>query len=405
MMELLTMKKAVIFGEYKLARILPVLRDRGVSDVVVYSAVEFDGFDVEVRKLGLDWTGGDVLDVLLDERPDVAIANPYAHGQEQLPLAYGEAAAKWDGRFLAHGAAFAGVACDKVTLHETAVARGWPVPEGAVCADAARLEDTVRELGFPVVLKEARSQAGSGRFFVDSAASLGGALEGGLDFPVIVQRYQQGSEYGVELVSSGDAQVRWPVASLGSLDTGLDPSFRARAMPAALPQRAAASLERLIADIEANFAPFGPWQIDFAVVDDELCLLELNARLGGLSDLGRVATGTDPHVVFAGLALGDGLPAVAQRMPAIELPSTETGQPLPESPADSNLMTVTARTPTNRCFVGTDHMQVNVTSADDTETKAWIGRLFGAGLLRCSVESAERQLDRARETFETEVRR
>lgn len=400
------MKKAVIFGEYKLARILPVLRERGISDVVVYSAVEFDGFDVEVKRLGLDWNGGDVLDVLLHEQPDVAIANPYAHGQEQLPLAYGEAAAKWDGQFLAHAAAFAGVACDKVTLHETAVARGWPVPEGAVCPDAANVEDVVRGLGFPVVLKEARSQSGDGRFFVDSEESLRGALDGGLGYPVIVQRYQQGAECAVELISAGGGQVRWPVASLGSLDTGLDPSFRARVMPHALPERAAASLERVIDDIEKNFVPFGPWQIDFAVVDGDLCLLEINARLGGLSDLGSVATGTDPHVVFAALATGEALPAVAQRLPAIELPSTEVPeQPLPAPPQDSNLMTVTARTPTNRCFINSDHMQVNVTSADDDATKKWIRQLADAGLLRCSVDSAESQLDRARETFEAEARR
>lgn len=79
------MAKAVIFGEYKLARILPGLRARGITDVVVYSAVDFDGFDVEVKRIGLDWDAADVLEVLAEERADVAIANPYAHGQEQLP--------------------------------------------------------------------------------------------------------------------------------------------------------------------------------------------------------------------------------------------------------------------------------------------------------------------------------
>ncbi|MFB7058355.1 acetyl-CoA carboxylase biotin carboxylase subunit family protein [Streptomyces vinaceus] len=394
------MSKAVIFGEYKLARILPGLRARGFDDVVVYSAVDFDGFDVEVKRLGLDWTGADVLDVLERERADIAIANPYAHGQEQLPLVYGEAAAKWDGHFLAHSAEFAEVACDKVVLHETAVARGWPVPAGAVCRSADEVRTLVAELGFPVVLKEAQSQAGDGRFFVASATDLDAVLAGPLGLPVIVQRFQQGFECGVELISAGGAQRRWPVASLGSLDTGLDPSFRARVMPFALPERAAAGLDRLVEDIERNFAPNGPWQIDFAVVDGELCLLEINARLGGLSDLDSVATGTDPHAVFVAAALGEELPPVAQRAVAIELPSTEApGNPLPAEPAGSNLMTVTARTPTNRCFIDSDHMQVIVTVDDVAATKEWIAALSGAGLLRCTTESAYAQLDAALATF------
>ncbi|GAA2688188.1 ATP-grasp domain-containing protein [Streptomyces lunalinharesii] len=394
------MSKAVIFGEYKLARILPELRARGVTDVVVYSAVEFDGFDVEVKRLGLAWTAADVLDVLAAEQADVAIANPYAHGQEQLPLAYGEAAAKWDGHFLAHSAAFAEVACDKVALHETAVTRGWPVPEGAVCHDVDQVRAVVARLGFPVVLKEARSQAGDGRFYVESVADLNTLLAGEPSLPLIVQRFQQGFECGVELISSSGSHVRWPVASLGSLDTELDPSFRARTMPFALPERAAADLERLIDDIEQNLVPNGPWQIDFAVVDDELCLLEINARLGGLSDLGSIATGTDPHGVFVTAALGEELPQVVQRTVAIELPSTEMPDtPLPARPEGSNLMTITARTPTNRCFINTDHMQVIVTVDEAKATKKWIIELHEAGLLRCSTESAYAQLDKALATF------
>jgi len=287
-----------------------------------------------------------------------------------------------------------------VALHETAVARGWPVPEGAVCADAGQVRAAVDRLGFPVVLKEAQSQAGDGRFFVESAADLDTVLAGEPGLPVIVQRFQQGFECGVEVMSSGGSHVRWPVASLGSLDTGLDPSFRARAMPFALPERAAAGLERLIRDIEQNLDPFGPWQIDFAVVDGDLCLLEINARLGGLSDLGSVATGTDPHAVFVAVAMGEDLPEVTQRLVAVELPSTEVpGNPLPAEPEGSNLMTVTARTPTNRCFINSDHMQVIVTVSEVEAAKKWITELQGAGLLRCSTGSAYAQLDKALVTF------
>jgi carbamoylphosphate synthase large subunit len=396
------MKKALILGEYKISRIQPWLRERGFDEVVVYSAVEVDGIDGvdAIRPLDPDWDAGDVIGVLEQERPDVTIANPYAHGQEQLPIVYGEAAAKWAGRFLAHPAEFAEVACDKVVLHQTAVARGWPVPHGAVCPDAARLEEAVRHLGFPVVVKEAQAQAGDGRFHVTSAEELDAVLDGGLAFPAIVQRFERGDEFGVELMSDGGTHVHWPVVSMGPLDAGLNPSLRARVAPAKLPAKAYESLARLIHDIQENFAPFGPWQLDFAVADGDLRLLEINPRLGGLSDLGSLGTGTDAHRTLVALALGDPLPTVVPRQVAVELPSTEVPGPMPQPPADSSVLRVIAREPTNRCFVNTDRMQLVATVTDLATAKDWARRLGEAGLLRCPTGTAHERLDEGFATFE-----
>ncbi|WKU48842.1 ATP-grasp domain-containing protein [Streptomyces sp. VNUA116] len=394
------MKKALIFGEYKIARFLPVLRERGYTNFVVYSAVEFDAaleFDnegVEVKLLSLDWDAEDVLRVLDTERPDVAIANPYAHGQEQLPIVYGRAAARWDGRFVAHSAEFAEVACDKVKLHETGVERGWPVPEGAVCTDAAAVAGAARELGFPLVIKEAQAQAGDGRFFAASAAELDAVLARGLAFPAIVQAFKVGVETGIELITAGGELMRWPVVSMGPLDAGLDPSLRARVTPYALPERAAARLDAFLTDIQDNFAPFGPWQIDFAVVEDDIVVLEINPRLGGLSDLGLTGTGTDPHAVFTAAALGEPLPQVTTRAVTIELPSSEIpGVEVPAHPEGAEVMRVTARKPTNRCFINTDRMQLVTTIGNLDAGKRWVKELDAAGLLRCSVESAFQQLE------------
>jgi carbamoylphosphate synthase large subunit len=400
-------KKALIFGEYKIARFLPILRDRGYTDVVVYSAVEFDPaaeFDddgVEVKLMNLGWDADDVVRVLTAERPDVAIANPYAHGQEQLPMVYGRAAARWAGRFVAHSAEFADVACDKVRLHETAARRGWPVPAGAVCANADAVADAARELGFPLVIKEARTQAGDGRCYAASQDELDAVLAAGLAFPAIVQRFNRGVETGIELISAGGALMRWPVVSMGPLDAGLDPSLRARITPYALPERAAARLDAFLTDIQANFAPFGPWQIDFAVVEDDIVVLEINPRLGGLSDLGRTGTGTDPHAVFTAAAIGEPLPTVRTRAVTIELPSTEIpGVEVPAHPEGSEVTQVTARKPTNRCFVNTDRMQLITTIGDLDAGKRWVKELDAAGLLRCSVESAFQQLDQGFTVFD-----
>lgn len=400
-------KKALIFGEYKIARFLPVLRDRGYTRVVVYSAVEFDAaaeFDaegVEVKLMDLGWDADDVVGVLRAEQPDVAIANPYAHGQEQLPIVYGRAAARWDGRFVAHSAEFAEVACDKVKLHETGVERGWPVPAGAVCADAAQVAETARELGFPLVIKEAQAQAGDGRFHAASAEELDAVLGRGLAFPAIVQSFQRGVETGIELMSAGAELMRWPVVSMGPLDAGLDPSLRARITPFVLPERAEARLTEFLTDIQENFAPFGPWQIDFAVVGDDIVVLEINPRLGGLSDLGLTGTGTDPHAVFTAAAIGEPLPSVETRAVTIELPSTELpGVEVPAHPEGAEVMRVTARKPTNRCFINTDRMQLVTTIGDLEAGKRWVKELDAAGLLRPSVESAHQQLEQGFEAFQ-----
>ncbi|NUV69286.1 MULTISPECIES: ATP-grasp domain-containing protein [unclassified Streptomyces] len=402
------MKKALLLGEYKIARFLPVLRENGYTDIVVYSAIEFDAaseFDdegVEVRLMDLDWTADDVVAVLEAERPDVAIANAYPHGQEQLPIAYGHAAARWSGRFVAHSARFAEIACDKVSLHRTAVERGWPVPAGAVCENAQQVAAAADEVGFPLVIKEARSQAGDGRFHAASQEELDGVLAAGLAFPAIVQTFARGVETGIELISADGALMRWPVVSMGPLDDGLEPTLRARVAPYELPAGASARLDEFVTDLRENFAPFGPWQIDFAVVDDgdDIVVLEINPRFGGLTDLALAGTGTAPHAVFTAAALGEPLPRVESRAVTLELPCTEIpGVTVPAHPEGAEVMEVTARRPTNRCFTNTDRMQLITTVGDPEAGKRWIKEVDAAGLLRCSVESAFRQLDGAFEVF------
>jgi len=400
-------KKALIFGEYKFERFLRVLWEHEFTDVVIYSAVEFDPLDefewakgVRVASLSPDWGVDDVVRVLETERPNVAIANPYAHGQEQLPITYGKAAARWNGRFVAHSARFAELATDKVKLHQTAAARGWPVPPGAVCTDVEAVIAAAANLDFPLILKEARSQSGDGRFFVATSDDLSDVLALGVGFPVILQSFRRGIETGVELISMGGERANWPVVSMGPLDAELDPSLRARVGPYKLPERAAASLAEFVADIEENFAPFGPWQMDLAVVDDDINILEINPRLGGLSDMGFVATGADPHVVFTAGAIGAPLADVTAEAVTIELPSTEIpGVDVPAHPEGAQVMQVTARRPTNRCFIDSDRMQLVTSFVDLDSGKRWVKELHAAGLLRCSVESALHQLDQGFDVF------
>lgn len=404
------MKKAVLFGEHKTPGILAVLRARGFTHVVIYSAVDFDpvaefGHDgVEIKLLDTGWTPEDVLGVLHAEQPDLAVANPYALGQEQLPQVYGRAAAGWDGPFVTHPVEFAQVACDKATFQETAEQRGWPVPTGKVCPDADAVTAAADALGFPLVVKEALAQAGGGRYHVASREELDAVLAADLAFPAVVQVFERGVEAGVELVSGGGTLRRWPVVSMGPLDSELNPSVRARMTPFALPSRAAAQLSGFLADVQDAFAPFGPWQVDFAVVDDGIVVLEINARLGGLSDLGIKGTGTNPYEVFTRAALGESLPEVASPALTIELPTTwVSGTDVPAPPEGVDVTTVTARRPTYPCFMNTDRLKLVANVREKEAGMSWLKELEVAGRLICPVESAVAQLETGFETQGSEV--
>lgn len=394
------MKKALILGEYRVHRLLPGLLKRGFDEVVVYSATgygEAEGVSA-IRPLELDWDVNAIIGVLEKEQPDVAISNPIPHGQEQFPIMYGDAATKWDGRFIAHPAEFAEVGCDKVVLHETAVARGWPVPDGVVCTNATDVEDAVRRLSFPVVVKEAQSQADIGRSYVSSPGDLDALLTGGLTFPAIVQRFEHGAEFGIELMSLDGAHLHWPIVSMGPLDSSLNPSFRPRVAPAVLPARAHEELARVVHDIQGHFTPFGPWQIDFAVVGDSLRILEINPRLSGLADMGAVGTGTDAHDVLGALAAGEPLPTVAPLQVTIDLPLKKVSGPIPEPPPDSSMVRF-IREPTNR-FCNTDRMQLIATVTELVAAKAWVKQLDDTDLLRCPTQSVDERLDQGFATFD-----
>lgn len=408
------MTKALIFGEYKFERFWPVLQQNDVDSIVVCSAVEFEPtaeFDwvtnVEVRPMRVDWTPEDVLSVLEEEAPSIAIANPYAHGQEQLPIVYAEAAERWAGRFVTHSKKFAEVACDKVALHDVANQRGWRVPQGSVCHDVHELTATLYESELPLVVKESQSQAGDGHYHLASGADIAQFLQGTLAYPVVVQAFLQGVEAGVELLSGDNDLIGWPIVNMGRVDADLDPSLHARYTPYVLSEQAKRELDTFVQDVQVNLKPFGPWQVDFLVLDSGgIAVVEINARFGGLSDMNMMSTGLDPHVALTSMSLGQSLPETPEcEIMTMELPSTELPDvTVPHHPAGREVLTVTARSVTNRCFVGSDRMQLVATfgKSDFEAGHEWINHLDNAGLLRCNPSLAHSQMIRGSTTVAPE---
>ncbi|RKN77263.1 hypothetical protein D7231_00510 [Streptomyces klenkii] len=358
------MMRVVVLGEFRADRLLPPLLHAGAEVVLLGRAAGIAPFlssalgaDVVCGELPAVLSEQDVLRLLAHWRADVAVPGMGCPGQEQLLPLYARAASRRrtaGPRMAVHAEGFAELASDKAALHRIAEERGWPVPRGRVCGAAPAVRAAARELGLPVMVKEARSEFHAGRHYVRD----GGALDGvcaEVSFPVLVQEALAGEEYGVEFLSGGSVTVAWPVASLGRLDGECAPGRRVRVAPAPLPARLRTELAATVRDMAGAFRPHGPWQMDFAVTDDgRLVVIELNGRLGGVSNMSWAATGADPHAAHArsvlaapadGLSgdLSDGLSGSLPAGPppparvALELPVL-AGTPLPPAPEGTALM-------------------------------------------------------------------
>ncbi|MFG3001338.1 hypothetical protein [Streptomyces sp. NPDC048340] len=328
--------RVLVVGEYRADRFVAALARRTAVEAVLGGPTDVSadvGPGCGYRYLPAD-AGHQELAVLLeDERPDLVAPCLYPLGQEQMLPALARACGPRQGLrrgWVVHPDTFARLSTDKVLFQRTAERRGWPVPPGVVCGDQAQLATEVGRHGQPMMVKAARAQSGQGRWYLpdpDALPALPGAV-----FPLLVQQVCQGEEFGLELFTLDGHTVCWPVASFGRLDAQCRPGWRARTMPARLPDSAAAALDRFIEDVVTSFSPCGPWQIDFAVAEGKLAVLEINGRFSGMADLSRAATGTDPYDVFAAACLDAPLPVPAALGVAMELP-VRHGASLPPAPA------------------------------------------------------------------------
>ncbi|MBH1937369.1 hypothetical protein I5Q34_24395 [Streptomyces sp. AV19] len=334
--------RVVLLGEFRADRVVPPLRSAG-ADVVVLGFADLGSFlgnGVVCGRLPARLGERALLRLLDDHGADVAVPNMGCPGQEQFLPVYASAAARWRGAGRAmpvHPEGFATLASDKVALHRVAGERGWPVPRGRVCDGPGAVRGAVRELGLPVLVKEARSEFHAGRHHVrDGGGSDRVCAEAA--FPVLVQEAVVGEEFGVEFLSGPGSTVAWPVASLGRLDEECAPGRRVRVAPAVLPARARSELDAVVTDLVRRFGPRGPWQMDLAVTDDgRLRVIELNGRLGGVSNMSWAGTGLDPHAAHARAVLGRPPEDAPARRVALELPVPDDAV-LPPGPPGTELL-------------------------------------------------------------------
>ncbi|MEV4921508.1 hypothetical protein [Streptomyces roseoverticillatus] len=392
----------LVLGEFRADRLLPPLLRAGAEAVVLGFAPRIAAFlasslgaEVVCGELPTTLSEQDVLRLLAHWRADVAVPNMGCPGQEQFLPLYARAAPRWrtaDRRMPVHREGFAELASDKAALHRIAQERGWPVPKGVVCGGAPAVRAAARELGLPVMVKEARSEFHAGRHYVRDDGQLDRVCAE-VAFPVLVQEVLTGEEYGAEFLSDGPLTVAWPVASLGRLDGECAPGRRVRVAPAALPERVQAELAATVRDMTETFRPHGPWQLDFAVTGEgRLALIELNGRLSGVSNMSWAATGADPHVAHARSALAAPAGGLAGPPPpcrtALELP-VPAGTPLPPAPEGTGLMLFPG-SPVNPApwAGGVDRPVLTVPEGREAAALAWLRELPPGTLLNSPREAA-----------------
>ncbi len=397
------MKRVVVLGEFRADRLIPPLVQAG-AEVVVLGFVELSSFlgsEVVCGSLPGDLTERDLLLLLQGYDADIAIPNMNSPGQEQMLPVYARAAAQWRAtgrRMLVHSEEFATLSTDKVEFHRIAEQRGWPVPRGVICHDVTTLRAAVAEIGPPVLVKEARSESHAGRCFVAHGEPLGRAALG-MTYPVLVQQAVAGEEFAVELITGPSYTVTWPVASLGMLDSDCAPGKQARVEPVELPDGAREALVAVIRDIVSTYRPAGPWQIDFAVSDGELHLIELNGRLGGLSNMSWASTGLDPHVAHMGAVLGHPLDQPRTAQVALELP-VHNEAVLPAAPAGTELKSFPGN-PANRVPYNAGYYRavLKVPEGRADGARDWLLGL-PPGILLIDSAAAVAQLTRAMKALE-----
>jgi hypothetical protein len=392
--------RVLVLGHYKAERLIRSLVAKGATEIVLWSDVNPG---LEAAGASLQWlqmkrlaTPENLLEMLHSVRPDITVANVLGEEEEHLILAYALAAKRRarPGQFPWHPPGFARPSVDKAALHRVATSLGLPVPDGDVAGQRGDVRPIVYALGGPpVILKEARAQALKGVYAAPDYGSLDAVLaKNGLRFPLLVQRMVTGEEIGIEVLSAGGQSCRFPVASLGEIDLECCPFARVRSMPRALPLPALCMVEKILDTIEDELRPHGPWQLDLALVDQEVMILEINGRLGGLSDMGLSVTGLDPHDLFGGLVTGETLPDPRPAAVALEIPVIPDA-PLPAAGDDMQLECV-PYPPAKPGLADSDYSRLSLRSADRAALGRWLDQLDPAALWT-SPAALRLQVDRA----------
>jgi D-alanine-D-alanine ligase len=290
------MRVVVLKGGSSLERTVSLRSGGRVED-----ALQRLGHDV----VGLD-VGADFVDRLVSERPDAAFVALHGRGgedgtvQELLELVGVPYTASGPG---------ACVRCwDKIVTKHALRDAGIPTPEFYAFSQAAfedlgaakALPAIEGQLEFPIVVKPASGGSALGIKFARSGGDVPGALVAALsyDTKVLLERFVDGRDLAVSVLEGPDGPFALPVVE--AIPTGDSYDFEARyeigatrfSCPAALPDEVASRAQELALATWRVLGCRGFARVDLMVDGDELFVLEANA-IPGLTDTSLLPLAAD----------------------------------------------------------------------------------------------------------------
>lgn len=319
--------KVLVLGDYCYDRIHRILCENA-SEIVVISQNR-PGSNVYLDNK-VDWRmvhnfprkQSEIVSLIHDTKVNLVLPRIRGTYNERDIIEYAKITEQVDVRFYTHPLVFSQLAADKSILQKVSGEFGLPVPNGYIVSSYTEAIHAVQKLGgFPVVVKQVHALAGKGVYFIPSLIELKEKMRFDNSTTYLVQEFIQGEELGIEIISDSSISVRFPVISMDKIDHNINPQARMRYSPYKMDRNISNQLEKLIDIIEGVFKPNGPWQLDLALsLSGKLYLLEINPRLGGLSNLSYYATLVDPHEVACLHALNQNVSFPQERFLAIEIP-------------------------------------------------------------------------------------
>ncbi len=180
-------KRVLVANRGEIAvRIIRTLRDLGIESVAIYSDSDCDSLHVALADYAIALNGQDSSDTYLNISKIIACAHE-SHADAVHPgygfLAenanFAEALAKTSIKFIGPSPFAIRTMGDKVGARKLMQQSGVPIVPGSKdsLADLAELEELVRQIGFPVILKAAGGGGGRGMRIVHEASELKEAFE------------------------------------------------------------------------------------------------------------------------------------------------------------------------------------------------------------------------------------
>ncbi|MET4022088.1 ATP-grasp domain-containing protein [Bradyrhizobium sp. S3.2.12] len=200
--------------------------------------------------------------------------------------------------------------CDKFLQRQLLEENSIPIPGYRLAANAAEVERSAEELGFPVIVKPAVGIASVGVRLCRDPGELAqhadyllGERKIRLSSPrILVEEFAQGPHYSIEIMGS-------EVIAIGAADFGRPPHFVCREYiyPAVVKEE---DYERIVdvsqKCLRALNLSWGPKNIDLRLTERGPVVIEVNPRLAGTpnSQLIKFAYGIDPISEHIKLAIG-----------------------------------------------------------------------------------------------------